>query len=193
MKIPKSAAYMVLVALIAAAVYMVYIADGIGPLLPSMGQPNDPAHSQPPPAEGEEDPQDEGEDTTGENSLDWSWDGKGEFFVEFRLERERVRSRELDVLQQMINNPNVSSEAKSEAEKKLLALQERMETELLVESAVKAQGFKNAILILQEDGAMVIVDAPELDSQEILLIAQIASQSTGLRASQIGISNQGGK
>ena len=65
--------------------------------------------------------------------------------------------------------------------------------ELLVENAIKAQGFKNAILILQEDGALVIVDAPELSSQQVLLIAQIASQATGLRASQINISAQGGK
>jgi stage III sporulation protein AH len=96
-------------------------------------------------------------------------------------------------LQQLINNPNVSKEAKTEAENKLLALQEKMEMELLVENAIKAQGFKNAILILQEDGALVIVDAPELSSQQVLLIAQIASQATGLRASQINISAQGGK
>lgn len=188
MKIPRSAAYMVLVVLFATAIYMVYIADGIGPLLPSMGQPGDPVDTQPPTGE-EGDPQ----ETIGEESKDWNWDGKSEFFVEFRLERERVRSRELDVLQQMINNPNVSADAKSEAEKKLLALQGKMETELLVENAVKAQGFKNAILIMQEDGALVIVDASDLSSQQILLIAQIASQSTGLRASQINISNQGGK
>ena len=35
--------------------------------------------------------------------------GGKEFFVEYRLERERVRSQELDLpLQQMVNNPNVN-------------------------------------------------------------------------------------
>ena len=58
-----------------------------------------------------------------------------------------------------------------------------METELLVENAIKAQGYENAILIVQQDGAIVIVDAPELSSAEIRLIAQIAAQSTGFRVS----------
>lgn len=191
MKIPKSAAYLVLVALFAAAIYMVYIADGIGELLPSMNWQNQ--SEQTPPEEERDLENEDDEDTLGEDPAEWNFEGQGQFFVEFRLERERVRSRELDTLQQLINNPNVSSEAKTEAEKKLLALQEKMETELLVENAIKAQGFKNAILILQEDGALVIVDAPELSSQQILLIAQIASQATGLRASQINISTQGSK
>lgn len=189
LKIPKSAAYLVLAVLFATAIYMVYIADGIGEFLPSMSW-QDQSNLTPPQEEVEEG---EEEDTLGDNPVDWDSEGQGQFFVEFRLERERVRSRELDTLQQLINNPNVSKEAKTEAENKLLALQEKMEMELLVENAIKAQGFKNAILILQEDGALVIVDAPELSSQQVLLIAQIASQATGLRASQINISAQGGK
>jgi stage III sporulation protein AH len=188
LKIPKSAAYLVLAVLFATAIYMVYIADGIGELLPSMSWQDQSTNLTPPQEEGDVE-----EDTLGDEPVDWDSEGQGQFFVEFRLERERVRSRELDTLQQLINNPNVSKEAKTEAENKLLALQEKMEMELLVENAIKAQGFKNAILILQEDGALVIVDAPELSSQQVLLIAQIASQATGLRASQINISAQGGK
>ncbi len=68
-----------------------------------------------------------------------------------------------------------------------------MEIELLVENAIRAQNFDQAILIMQEDGALVIVNAKELSSEQILLIAEIAAQSTGLRNSQIKISNQLGK
>ena len=47
----------------------------------------------------------------GDEPVDWI--GRpGPVLVEFRLERERVRSRELDTLQHWINNPNVSKEAK---------------------------------------------------------------------------------
>lgn len=190
LKIPRFAAYLVLVVLFAAAVYMVYIADGIGDLLPS-GSWTD---SENLPA-GDEQPDTalNPEDVSGDDPAEWDLDNKGEFFVEYRLERERARSRELDLLQQMINNPNISLESKSQAEKKLLEMQGLMEMELMVENAVKAQGFENAILIMQQDSALVIVDAGELTSQQILLIAEIASQSTGLRTSQINISNQIGK
>lgn len=182
LKIPRAAAYLILAVLFAAAIYMVYIADGIGSILPAgsdIGQVDD-------------EPTDEETDVIGDDPADWDL-SSGEFFVEYRLERERVRSKELDVLQQMINNPNVTTESKVEAEKKLLKLQELMELELMVENAVKAQGFDNAILVMQEEGALIIVSAGELKSEQIMLIAQIASQSTGLRPSQINISHQVGK
>ena len=187
MKIPRSAAYLVLVVLFTAAVYMVYIADGVGGWLPSrdlQGNVSD-----------VEDADDDAEEAIFDDNDPAEWDlDQGEaFFIEYRLERERVRSRELDVLQQMINNPNVTEASKAQAETKLLELQELMELELLLENAVKAQGFANAVLIMQKDGAMVIVDAKELSGQQVVLIAQIAASSTGLRASQINISNHAGK
>ncbi|HOC05721.1 MAG: SpoIIIAH-like family protein [Bacillota bacterium] len=187
-RVPKLAAYLVLFVLVAAAVYMVYTANGIGGLLPSSGGQQLPGD----PDGGAEEPQPE-EETSGNDPADWEPGNTNQFFVEYRLERERVRSREIDMLQQMINNPNVSGESKLEAENKLLKLQEVMELELLVENAIRAQNFDNAILIMQEDGAMVIVNAEKLSSEEILLIADIAAQSTGLRNSQIKISNQIGK
>lgn len=188
-KVPKLAAYLVLVVLVIAAVYMVYTAEGIGDLQPlgrgraELAEPGGEINDQPP----------TDEETSGNDPADWELDNKSQFFVEYRLERERVRSREIDMLQQLINNPNVTSESKMEAEKKLLKLQELMELELLVENAIRAQNFDHAILIMQEDGALVIVNAPDLSSQQILLIAEIAAQSTGLRNSQIKISNQLGK
>src|SRR5690554_4375414 len=189
---------------------MVYTADGVGDLLPSVGwNAQDPSPEDPSQLEGEqeqpgdqEEPQDPdqeepgGDETSGglnPEDPEWDLENKGEFFVEYRLERERIRSKEQDLLQQMINNPNVSQDAKADAETKLLKLQENMELELTVENGIKAQGFKNAVLVVQEDGALVIVQAEELSSEDILLIAEIASKATGLRPSQINISNQVGK
>jgi len=181
LKVPRTAAYLVLVVLFATAIYMVYVADGISDLLPSGNlrteQPSD----------------DSTETIVDDDPVEWDVNNRDEYFIEYRLERERVRSKELDILMQMINNPNVTPSSKTEAEAKLLELQGIMELELQVEGAVKAQGFANAVLIMQQGGALVIVDAEELTSQQILLIAQITSQSTGLRASQVSISNQGGK
>lgn len=185
-KVPKIAAYVVLVALVGAAFYLVATAEGISSLLPwSQTQ----ANPEPEP-EGEQPPA--GEPTTGDEVLDLDQES-GRFFVEYRLERERVRSQEIDMLQQMISNPNVSAESKAEAEKKLLRLQELMEMELLVENALRAQAFDHAVLIVQAEGALVITDVQDLSAEQILLIAEITAQSTGLLNSQVKISNRLGK
>lgn len=186
LKVPRAAAYLVLVVLVAASVYLVASANGISGLLPAncgrvSGPEPDPQENpqELPPAEG----------TTGNDPTDWM-DDKGHFFVEYRLERERVRSQEIDVLQQLISNPNTSAEGKIDAENRLLKLQEYMELELTVENAIKAQNFEHAIFIMQEEGALVIVDTKDLTSEQILLLAEIAAGATGLKNSQIKISNQ---
>lgn len=186
LKVPKVAAYFVLIVLVAVSVYMVTSAKGLGNILPAGRSGSDPIPGE------EEKEKPSGEETSGNNPTDW-FDDKSQFFVEYRLERERVRSQEIDMLQQLICNPNVSEDGKREAEKKLLKLQELIELELLVENAIKAQNFEQAIFIMQEEGALIIVDKQDLSSQEIILIADIAAGSTGLKNSQIKISNQVGK
>ena len=190
LRVPKFAAYLVLAVLVAAAVYLVYTSEGINSILPQREEGEAMGHSLDP---GEDDQSPLENDAAGNTPADWELDNSRNFFVEYRLERERVRSQEIDLLQQLVNNPNVSEESKAEAERKLLKIQGCMEIELLVEHALRAQNFDEAILIMQEEGAMVIVAAQDLSSQQILQIAEIAAKSTGLRSSQIKISNQLGK
>ena len=64
-----------------------------------------------------------------------------DFFVEYRLQRDRVRASEIEMLERMIENPNISPEGKKKAEAQLLALTAAMEEELLVENMLKAEGY----------------------------------------------------
>ncbi|WP_350344663.1 SpoIIIAH-like family protein [Proteinivorax tanatarense] len=122
----------------------------------------------------------------------WSFEGKDDFFIEYRLERERVRSKELDLLQQMIDNPNVSEEAKENAEKKLLNIKEMMELELNVENSLKALGYPNAIIFLRNDNVNVIINAEALTREELAKISQVVSNSTGVPRHQITITEKDG-
>lgn len=178
MKISKTAAWSLLVVLLAATAYMVYTAGGWN--WAGGGQRTDNGGL---------------EDVLFETNDPEEWDlNEGEtFFIEYRLERERVRSRQLDILQQTINNPNVSDDTKLEAEERVLELQQTMELELMVENSIKAQGFDDAIFIMQEHGALVVVAGTELSREEISLLAQTAARSVGLSPAEITVSLQSGK
>ncbi|WP_353892381.1 SpoIIIAH-like family protein [Proteinivorax hydrogeniformans] len=122
----------------------------------------------------------------------WSFEGKDDFFIEYRLERERVRSRELDLLQQMINNPNVSEEAKLNAENKLLDIKEMMELELNVENSLKALGYPNAIMFIRENNVNVVINAEALTREELAKISEVVASSTGVARHQITITEKDG-
>jgi len=93
----------------------------------------------------------------------------------------------------MINNPNVTAESRREAEQSILRLQALMETELMVENTVKAQGYKNAIMIMKQEYVTIVVDASELSRGEVNLLAHLVADATGIPVDRVIITSQAPK
>ncbi|NLZ38858.1 MAG: SpoIIIAH-like family protein [Firmicutes bacterium] len=110
-----------------------------------------------------------------------------EFFVEYRLQRDRIRSNEIEMLNKMIDNPNITAEGKKEAEEQLLALLELMEKELMVENMLKAQGYKDAVFFLKDGRVNIVVQAAKLDETQFMQIADMVSIATGVSVEDISI------
>ncbi|SHM51559.1 stage III sporulation protein AH [Caldanaerovirga acetigignens] len=110
-----------------------------------------------------------------------------DFFVDYRLERDRLRSQEADYLREIINNPNASQESKEKAQKDLIALAEKVEKEMNVENLIKAKGFEDAVIIISGDSANVIVKSEGLSTKEVAQITDIVTRTTGLSLEKITI------
>lgn len=117
----------------------------------------------------------------------WDMDQFKAFFIEYRLQRDRVRASEVEMLNQMIDNPNMSAKGKNQAEEQLLNLVAMMEKELLVENMLKAQGYKDAIFFYQEGLVNVVVQADQLTEQEFLQIAEAVSTVTGVKMEEVTV------
>ncbi|NLW43841.1 MAG: SpoIIIAH-like family protein [Syntrophomonadaceae bacterium] len=104
-------------------------------------------------------------------------ESEGSFYPQFRLQREKVRSRQLELLQEIINNPNTDDSSKQSAMNRLLSITQAMEMELKAEGLLKARGFKEGVVIIQDSAASVIVSGPPLDEAEE---EQIRSQVAGI-------------
>ncbi len=117
----------------------------------------------------------------------WDFDDAQAFFVEYRLERDRVRGQELEMLNDMINNPQVGEDARREAEIHVLNLVELMEKELIVENMLKAQGYHDALLFSRQGMATVMVYAEELSENDYLRIAEMVSVITGVSREHVQV------
>lgn len=117
----------------------------------------------------------------------WDLDQFKAFFVEYRLQRDRVRANEVEMLTQMIDNANVSPEAKKQAEEQYLALIKVMEQELMVENLLKAHGYKDAIFFLKDGSVNVVVQAETIGEKEFLHIAEMVSSVTGVAMDKIAV------
>lgn len=117
----------------------------------------------------------------------WQFDGDGDFFVEYRLERERIRGQEMEMLKDMINNPQVGPEARQEAEKQLLSLVDLVEKELIIENLLKAQGYNEALLFTRRGVSTVMVDTEKVDEEDFLRVVEVVSSVTGVSREQVQV------
>ncbi len=102
------------------------------------------------------------------------------FFAEYRMQRERVRGREIELLKDLISNKEAGSEAKEEAERALLDIVDIMEKELLIENMLKAQGFDDALFFYRADNATAMLKSGSLDDRELLQVAEVVAGITGV-------------
>lgn len=119
-----------------------------------------------------------------------NYDGVQAFFVEYRLERDRVRGKELELLNDLVNNASATMESRREAEKQILQLVELMEKELIIENMLKAQGYADAIFFSGGNGATVMVQADYLSEEEFWRIADMIAAIAGFPRENVQVIQQ---
>ena len=109
------------------------------------------------------------------------------YFVQAKLDREQSRSKQKDMLNEMLNNEKIDDEKKNEVTTAMLQIQQRIEKETAAESMIKAKGFGDVYVRIDDDTVDVVVDKGELTDAEIAQIEDIVKRKTGVSADKIRI------
>ncbi len=99
------------------------------------------------------------------------------FFAEYRMERERIRSKEVETLKDVINQGSSSQEAKDAAALRLVKISEDIEKEMKTESLIKSQGYEDCAVIIQAETTTVVILAPALRVDQEEEIKKMVSRS----------------
>lgn len=110
---------------------------------------------------------------------------KDNFFSEYRIERERTRSQQLEILREIVNNQNSSAQVRQEAQQKLIKISESLERESKIENALIAKGFKEAVVVIQQNSVMVIVQSAGLREDEVARISDIVIKVTDCKMEDV--------
>ena len=103
----------------------------------------------------------------------------GNFFVTYRTDRQSTRDQELLYYDAILNSETASADSKNLAETKKLSLISSMETELVTEGLIKAQGFEDCVVTTSANSVNVIVKSGELGKSEVKKIFNIVKEQTG--------------
>ncbi|MBE3590670.1 MAG: SpoIIIAH-like family protein [Firmicutes bacterium] len=110
-----------------------------------------------------------------------------DYYVEARLERERARSEEGDLLQKIIDDPQSSAEARQEAEQKLLALARTAEEEAAVEAVLRAKGYADAVVLLENGTATVVLKVQALGPDDVARAVDAVTRLTGVPEEAVNV------
>jgi stage III sporulation protein AH len=109
-----------------------------------------------------------------------------EFFIEYRLERERTRGQQVEWLREITNNPNADAETRKKAQEQLYNLSQNVGKEMETENLIRAKGFNDAVVLLQHDKAVtVVVRVKELTPDDAAKIAELVARNTGVTPNNI--------
>lgn len=110
-----------------------------------------------------------------------------DFFIEYRLERDKVRSERSDVLRDIIKNSK-NEDARTKAQDAVLKMVQDKQRELEIENMIKSRGFGDALVFIRDDSISAVVKAAVLSRDEVLQVAEIIHQVAGVKSEDINIS-----
>lgn len=109
---------------------------------------------------------------------------KDNFFVDYRLDREINRSRQLELLREIAADKATDEATRKRVQERLLLLSEQMGKEARLEKILEAKGFREAIVVLEEEGVTVIVPGP-VDPEKVNTITALVYHTLGVPQEQV--------
>ena len=110
-----------------------------------------------------------------------------DFFTEYRLERDRIRSERSELLREVFKSTK-SDDSRQKAQDAILKLTIDKERESEMENLIKARGFSDALVFMRDNTVSAVVKAQSLSREEVMQVADIISRVAGVSPEDITIS-----
>lgn len=112
-----------------------------------------------------------------------------QFIISAKLEREQVRASGKETLLEVINNAELSEDAKAQAVSDMVAIADASEKEAAAELLLEAKGFENVIVSMTGGQVDVVVEISELTDTNRAQIEDIVTRKTGCSIENLTITS----
>ena len=126
------------------------------------------------------------DDSVGETVMASSTGGST-VVAEAKVTREQTRSRNKEILMEVINSTNISDSEKQDAIDEMVSMTDAAEKELAAETLLSAQGFEDVVVSISDSGADVVVSSTQVSDAKRAQIEDIVKRKTGIEAANITI------
>lgn len=110
-----------------------------------------------------------------------------EFFAEYRLQRDRTRGKQVEMLREILNQASAEKDARQAASLRLVEIAADIEKEMKAENLIKSKGFEDCVVIIQPENTTVVVAAAGLNAEQEQELTKLVSRSTKNPEQEIAI------
>ncbi len=117
-------------------------------------------------------------------------DGEGnptKYFEQAKANRQKARDEATDMIKEILNDIKSSEEAKAEAVKQAADVAKSIQQESNIENLIKAKGFRDCVVFLQNGECSVVVSADGLNESSAITIKDIVLGQSGVSFDKIKI------
>ena len=107
------------------------------------------------------------------------------FFETYRLDRISMREQTVMYLDSVINSELSSAETIAQAQQSKIEITNAMESELKLETVIKALGFEDVVVSSSNNNYNVILKTATLEDEEVAKVLEVVTQHTGAEASNV--------
>jgi len=109
------------------------------------------------------------------------------YFAAAALQEQQAESREAAGLEAIAQDPQASPTARQQAEEALIALDQELAEQTQAELVLEAKGYPQALVLINGQGAVVVVAANQFDATDAARIGQAVAEIAGISPAQVQI------
>lgn len=111
------------------------------------------------------------------------------YFAQTRLERETMYSQMLETYQKLVENENIPSDQKAIATNEIKNINNRKNAISIIENLIKSKGFKDVVLLINDNNINVVVKQDKnLSEEQVAQITNIVARELSAEIEDIHIS-----
>ncbi len=107
------------------------------------------------------------------------------FFETYRSDRTAMREQTVMYLDSVINSEFSSADTIAQAQESKIQLVNSIETELKLESTIKALGFEDVVVSSSDENYNIILKSVSLNDEEVARVLEVVTTHTGTQPSNV--------
>lgn len=123
-------------------------------------------------------------------TLETNSNPSNDYFVKSKMERDTMYSQMIETYEKILNNTNAIESQKQIATEEIQKINDTKNSIMICENLIKTKGFENSVIFVNDESISAIIEAEEMQQEEIAQIQNIIAREMKAEIENIHIATK---